>query len=37
LLEQLNPLLRLVRQQQELQAAKHEGDSSGEKLPRVPR
>jgi two-component system cell cycle response regulator len=37
LLEQLNPLLRLVRQQQELQAANHEGDSSGDKLPRIPR
>jgi two-component system cell cycle response regulator len=37
LLDQLNPLLRLVRQQQELQAAKSEGEGPGEKLPRVPR
>ena len=39
LLDQLNPLLRLVRQQQELQAAaKNEGDGSGDgKLPRIPR
>jgi len=37
LLDQLNPLLRLVRQQQELQAAKNEGDSAGDKVPRVPR
>lgn len=37
LLEQLNPLLRLVRQQQELQAAKSEGESAGDKVPRVPR
>jgi two-component system cell cycle response regulator len=37
LVEQLNPLLRLVRQQQDLQAAKHEGEGSGDKVPRVPR
>jgi two-component system cell cycle response regulator len=37
LLEQLNPLLRLVRQQQELQAAKSEGENAGDKVPRVPR
>jgi two-component system cell cycle response regulator len=37
LLDQLNPLLRLVRQQQELQAARNEGDNPGEKLPRIPR
>jgi diguanylate cyclase (GGDEF)-like protein len=37
LLEQLNPLLRLVRQQQDLQTAKSEGDVSGDKLPRIPR
>jgi PleD family two-component response regulator len=37
LLEQLNPLLRLVRQQQELQTAKNEGEDPGDKLPRVPR
>ncbi len=38
LIDQLNPLLRLVRQQQELQAAKNEGDTPGEiKLPRVSR
>jgi two-component system, cell cycle response regulator len=39
LLDQLNPLLRLVRQQQELQAAaKSEGDGPGDgKLPRIPR
>jgi two-component system, cell cycle response regulator len=37
LLDQLNPLLRLVRQQQDLQAAKGEGDVPGDKLPRIPR
>ena len=37
LLDQLNPLLRLVRQQQELQAAKSEGEGPGDKLPRVPK
>jgi PleD family two-component response regulator len=37
LLEQLNPLLRLVRQQQELQAVKNEGEGPGDKVPRVPR
>jgi two-component system, cell cycle response regulator len=37
LLEQLNPLLRLVRQQQELQSAKTEGEGSGDKLPRIPK
>jgi diguanylate cyclase (GGDEF)-like protein len=37
LLEQLNPLLRLVRQQQELQAAKTEGEGPGDKLPRMPK
>ncbi len=37
LLEQLNPLLRLVRQQQELQSAKNEGEDPGDKLPRIPK
>jgi two-component system, cell cycle response regulator len=38
LLEQLSPLLRLVRQQQDLQtAAKTEGETPSEQLPRVPR
>jgi PleD family two-component response regulator len=37
LLDQLNPLLRLVRQQQELQAAKTEGEGPGDKLPRIPK
>jgi two-component system, cell cycle response regulator len=37
LLDQLNPLLRLVRQQQELQAAKTEGEGAGDKLPRIPK
>jgi len=37
ILEQLNPLLRLVRQQQDLQSAKGEGDLSSDKLPRVSR
>jgi two-component system cell cycle response regulator len=37
LIEQLNPLLRLVRQQQDLQTVKNEGETPGEKLPRVPR
>ena len=37
LLEQLNPLLKLLRQQQELQTARSEGEVPGDtKLPRVP-